>query len=102
MFLGRGCLLRWVGLSIDPDAVSVEGHPSARRPPTMFSEIKIDAKDWSNLLRVSSVAKSMLACIHLHPLHATFDRVDGKVFVWIVRWWCMFILRMIWVGKDQC
>ena len=47
---------------VDPDAVSVEAHPSTRRPPTMFSEIKIDAKDWSNLLRVSSVAKSMLAC----------------------------------------
>lgn len=48
----------------DPEAVSVDRHPSARRPVTEFSEIKIDAKDWSNLLRVSVVAKSMLACIN--------------------------------------
>ena len=48
---------------LDPEAVSVVGHPSTRRPRKEFSEIKIDAKDWSNLLRVSVVAKSMLACI---------------------------------------
>jgi hypothetical protein len=42
----------------------VVGHPSTSRPPNVFSEIKIDAKDWSNLLRVSVVAKSMLACIY--------------------------------------
>jgi hypothetical protein len=48
---------------IDPDAVSVVEHPSTTRPPETFSSIKIDAKDWSNLLRVSVVAKSMLACI---------------------------------------
>jgi len=47
---------------VDPDAVNLEGHPSMTRPPNMFSEIRIDAKDWSNLLRVSNVAKSMLAC----------------------------------------
>ena len=46
----------------DPDAVTVVGHPSARRPQNEFSEIKIDARDWLNLLRVSVVAKSMLAC----------------------------------------
>ena len=46
----------------DPDAVSVAGHPSARRPQNEFSEIKIDTKDWSNLLRVSVLARSMLAC----------------------------------------
>lgn len=59
---------------VDPDAVSLEGHPSTTRPPNMFSEIKIDAKDWSNLLRVSNVAKSMLAC----TLSPTFDDVDRE------------------------
>jgi Hus1-like protein len=46
----------------DPEVVNLSGHPSARRPANEFSSIKIDAKDWSNLLRVSVVAKSMLAC----------------------------------------
>lgn len=50
-------------MQLDPEAVSVVGHPSTRRPKNEFSEIKIDARDWSNLLRVSVVAKSMLACI---------------------------------------
>src|SRR5271170_1744842 len=63
-------------LMVDPDAVSVEGHPSTTRPPTMFSEIKIDAKDWSNLLRVSSVAKSMLACTS-PPFPWLWSGVDG-------------------------
>jgi len=48
---------------LDPDAVSVDGHPSTRRPRDVFSSIKINAKDWTNFLRVSVVAKSMLACI---------------------------------------
>jgi len=44
----------------------LEGHPSTRRAPSTFSSIKVDARDWSNLLRVSVVAKSMLACIILY------------------------------------
>jgi len=43
--------------------VNLAAHPSTSRPPNMFSEIKVDAKDWANLLRVSVVARSMLACI---------------------------------------
>ena len=46
----------------DPEVVSVDGYSSTIHPHHKFSEIKIDAKDWSNLLRVSVVAKSMLAC----------------------------------------
>lgn len=41
------------------------GHASTNRPPTTFSSVRIDARDWSNLLRVSVVAKSMLACTFL-------------------------------------
>jgi len=44
--------------------VNLAAHPSTSRPPDMFSEIKINAKDWANLLRVSVVARSMLACIN--------------------------------------
>jgi HUS1 checkpoint protein len=43
--------------------VTVDGHPSTRRPRNKFSSVKVDAKDWSNLLRVSQVAKNMLLCI---------------------------------------
>lgn len=62
---------RWTGLvnpPLDPEAVGLEGHPSTRRAPNVFSSIKIDARDWSNLLRVSLVARSMLACIALRRL----------------------------------
>jgi hypothetical protein len=52
-----------IRLTVDPDAISVDGHPSTRRPREEFSGVKIDAKDWTNLLRVSVVAKSMLACM---------------------------------------
>jgi hypothetical protein len=45
--------------------VNVAGHPSVSRPATQFSSVRIDARDWSNLLRVSVVAKSMLACTFL-------------------------------------
>jgi HUS1 checkpoint protein len=55
-------------LLTDPEAVNLAGHPSTSRPPNEFSQIKIDAKDWSNLLRVSVVARSMLACSS-HTLH---------------------------------
>lgn len=58
-----------VTADIDPEAVDVEDHSSRRRPPNMFSKIKIDAKDWSNLLRVSVVAKSMLACLPPYVLN---------------------------------
>ena len=44
--------------------MNLAAHPSTSRRPDVFSEIKIDAKDWANLLRVSVVARSMLACIN--------------------------------------
>jgi HUS1 checkpoint protein len=61
-------MLHWLFLGadvdgVDPAAVNLAGHPSTSRPPNVFSEIKIDAKDWANLLRVSVVARSMLACM---------------------------------------
>lgn len=58
MFFSEGGPL----IGVDPAAVNLVGHPSTSRPPNVFSEIKIDAKDWANLLRVSVVARSMLAC----------------------------------------
>jgi len=83
-----------IDVNVDPDAVDLGDHPSTRRAPNEFSRIKINAKDWSNLLRVSVVAKSMLACI----VH--FSARLMKVFVKDMRWCCMCILQTRWVGKD--
>lgn len=57
---------------LDPEAVSITNHPSTRRPPNAFTQIKILAKDWSNLLKISVVAKSMLACTSPFPSAIAF------------------------------
>lgn len=44
------------------DAEQVERHPTQVREKTAFCRMKVDAKDWCNLLRIGSLAKRVVAC----------------------------------------
>ena len=47
---------------IDGQDTDNHPHPTQTRDKTQFCRLKVDAKDWCNLLRIGSIAKRVVAC----------------------------------------
>lgn len=59
---------KWKGLEnpeLDPSQVEdISRHPSQTRAPEEFVHMRLDSKDLVNMLKISSVAKRVIACMY--------------------------------------
>lgn len=76
---------------LDPSQVeSVQQHPSHTRPKDKFVILKVDAKEWVNLLRVYTLAKRVIACRSF----VFFHRLSFLLKAFSLLYWC-FLADML-------